>query len=398
MESSQKMLEILNDKCLYEILEQNCIDVDDLGEIGATCTHLQEIAHQIFRKKFKLIDDNNNIVMAEWPVEKLVKCLRHFGDHFTTFRLDGQNYRVPRLLANYCKNIVDLKGNFVCDLGLKMFYSKLEQLEHNRGRFDGVNQFLDNSSLRRLSLAYCEANLPEKRLSQLEYLKLFRVSLFPGNIITFSQQNDQIASLEIWFSDDLFVHAFQHLVNLKELIYMFDHSDKEPATLTGFENLTKLATLRVQMSTDSTLKVLNALRAANAPLTSLTMTYIRSNYQVIPMICQFKKIRTLHFEYDRKKYSSQEYIHSVNGQGLQQIINDLPQLADIGCESDDIQVADILEAIQNAKQLQRAYFKIEVSDYEQESANIRAISALASKRRIYVKIEFFDRLVSAPDE
>lgn len=394
MESSINMLEKLDDHCLYEILEQKCIDIDELCELKETCPHLEGIAVRAFRKNFKQTDENNNSVMTSWPLEKIVKCLRHFGEHFTTFCLDGHDCSVPRMLADYCQNIVNLQGNSVCDIALKGFYSRLEQFDHSRGRFDGSSLFDDSSALTHLTLAHCEAVLPDQCLSQLKHVKLVRVQLHPENLVKFAQQNDQISSLEVSNINDSFQGAIEHLVNLKELTYMFNAADREPTTFACFEGLTKLEILKVHLSTESIRNVLNALHTANAPLTSLTMTYSKSDQQVIETICQLKGIRTLHFEYDRRISFRTNYIHSVNGRDLQQIGDQLPHLSDLVCESDDVNVRDILMAIKNAKHLERAHFKISEFDYERESENIQDISALASKRQIFVTIEIFDRLVS----
>lgn len=201
----------------------------------------------------------------------------------------------------------------------------------------------------------------------------------------------------MWLVNDYLMDAIQHLIELRALTYMFneDHHNEEPTTFTYFKHLKKLETLRVQISTGAICNILSALHRANAPLTSLTMTYNASNKQIIDTICDnyCKFISKLHFKYDRASHH-EDYIHNIDGEDLQKIINHLPQLTDIGCESDDIKVADILQALQTSNELRTAYFKIDVFDFEREYSNIRSISELARCRMMNVTIEICDKMVS----
>lgn len=392
--SSKSILHQLNLNCLYLILEQNCLDIDDLGEVNSTCVQLQAIAQRIFRNKFRQIDENNNDVMASWSAEKMAKCLRNFGENFTTFCLDGHEYRVPRQLAQYCNNIVSLSGNLYCDPGMKRLYSNLQHLEHSGGTFIPWLLFNEDSPLKHLSLTRCPAILPEYRMSQLEHVKLIRTTLYSENMQTFALHNQQISHLEISSVNGYFLEAIQLLVNLKELTYIFKETNNEPTNLTPFQALSKLERLIVQLSPDGIWKIVSALHTANAPLTHLKMICNRANKGIIRAICKCKGIQLLHFSYDRKHPYRSEYFHTVNGEDLLDIVKNLPQLTNIGCESDDIRIEDILQALKTSKQLQQAYFKIDVNDYEREWTNIEDIAELARKRQISVTIEVFDRLVS----
>lgn len=392
MDPSQNnnILEALNVDCLYEILLQNCFDIRDLVEIASTCTQLQWIAQQVFCVKFNHTNHCNG--MENWPPEQLKDYFRHFGQFCVSFdaqMLTNNSYAVLQLLTIYCKKLVNLR---CCSLGAiefaesKELFSRIVELEYCCGSFEAAHLFDDSSPLQKLTLFNCDAELPERHLSQLFHVKLKSAKLFSKNFASFCQQNQQLLSLELRYisrSEKCLekLNRTELLMKFKNVPYYLD-SLRELSIYPSIENLKNLNKLAIFNSgLPQIYLTLKAVLTSNAPL---KIFILRSSFIdaaiVNDLICRLKDIEQIDLFHRGR-------LQEFNYQYVIQIINNLPHLKDIRLRYCNMKISEMHSILQNSNQLCSAMFVIDEFDYyARKYWNFKAISTLANTQNARVQI------------
>lgn len=415
MESSHHILEYLNDDCLYEIIRQDCIDIDDLIEVALTCTRLQYIAGQVFRTKFR--NHNHFENMRFWTLEQLATFLRLFGEFCRTFVIDWEQMKsftdvgaVLRLLTEHCKSLVSLKLfredsteylRFVANPTLRDSVDSVELpklVDFSHLKFDA------HLPLEVLKIHNCRAEIPEQHFPQLQVVVLCRVWLRQQNVDQFFKLNPQIIRMK--YSPDI-LHlqslgdAMKYLVNLEELTYLtgkaacgYYDGDTNHAC---FEQLKKLRWLRIETSDRDTCSILNALHKISAPLESLNVVIFQRTMEVsvnllINTICQFKSIKQLAMKHFRSGMEN-----DFQGRHLIQLVDNLPQLEHISCSSSGITFRNISDMLRQPNQLQSVFFKIVANGPLTDHPAIELVANRVKSRNMRAEIVVLYKVGSKTD-
>lgn len=373
---SQNTLNALNYDCLYEVVQQNCINIGDLVEIASTCTQLQAAAAQVFRIKYK--EQNCARRMSRWSNEKVDRFLKLFGSYcekFTTHFFEDPESVQP-LVLKYSENLKYLGWTGNCNEGHKQLFAKLVGLEHHSGKFEGNALFDSNSPIEKMQLWNCEVELPQQLLPKLQHVILQQTKMSAENITGFCQQNPQLLSVEL---NQIQVTSrstvvIDQLKNLEKLTYIVGYVSEH---FLSFANLGKLKEINLKVSCDNTVDIMNALHKAKAPLESVQLVYfsIHTEVNMSDLICQFSGIKYLRFR------------SSMDGQDLLRIISSLPQLEDIDCESLRIKMVHIRNMLRHSNKLKSASFNVWEFDYVNEYSYLSEISAIARNSSIAVRID-----------
>lgn len=397
MESSQRTLTWLIDDCLYDIFISANIDICDLVEIASTCKRFRKIARQVFEAKFKRADYFSR--MHTWSMEKIISFFMCFGEFCEMF--DTRHIRCPvstllHLLAKYCTNLVHLRWCAVNKYGsiaqtidyrqLEKVCSQLVQYDYFGGTSEGLRLFDENSPLKTLQLYYFPngAQLPELHLPQLRHVKLAEFPIVKSN--NFFMLNNQITRLEL--RDIRSCHngledAIGHLVHLEELTYTEYNRPHYFSTYAGFKNLTKLRQLQIHAPITSTVRILNAMHAANVPLESLILANLNINIEIIDAICQYQSIKQMRV-CDGVYLGSRKLSYRQN---LVQLVTTMPELKHFYCESGALEVDDMCNILGHSNQLESARFVIATCpNCEKKYSNVGSIPAVAKTRNIRIDI------------
>lgn len=404
MDSSPNILEYLNDDCLYEIMKQKCIDINDLMEMAATCERLEYIAQQVFCNKFRNKDHFEE--MKLWTLDRLAMFLRLFGQFCRTIAIDWEQMksftdinRVLHLITKYCKSLVSLKlfredaTEYLSFVSSTRSRTELKTVEMPKVVDFSRLKFYPDLPLEVLKLHNCQVEIPEQHFSQLKVVVLCRVWLRQENVDQFFKLNPQIVRMK-YAPDVLNLQslgdAIKHLVNLEVLTYLtgkaacgYFHSDTDN---TCFEQLKKLRWLRIETSDRDTCNILNALHRISAPLGSLNVVLFHRTIEVsvnmlINTICQFKLLKELMIMHFRSGMAN-----DFQGQHLIQLIDNLPLLEHISCSSSNINFRDISDMLEQPNQLQSAFFKIAPRGPLTDLPTIESIATRAKNRKIRTEI------------
>lgn len=397
MDLLNKSFESLDNDCVREILARDDIDIAGLVEIASTCTRFQELAQQIFPFKFAQINHWEN--MENWPLEKVERYLRYFGENCYTFDVSftANPDTVLRLLKLHCKNLVHLRCTGYDHIGfieLKQLFSKLVQYEQSFGLFVALCVFGKNSPLEKLALNNCTVYFPEQRMPNLRHIKLNSVSLNKENCNKFLQLNPQIRRLELYDPcSTININIIAQLENLEEFLYFTDlHIIKNSQSLFAcFGFLTKLKKFQLRASNSCMFHILDGLQFANAPLESLSLESNELHLSIVQKICENKNIKQL-------KLRATSTVRVFEQQKLSDIVMNMPQLEHIHC--DTIKIEDVYGVLRDSTHLNSAFFVVRLPNLDRDySAIIWNISQTSKSRNIRVDIEIlsYENVVSEQD-
>lgn len=381
------MNEIIDDYCLYEIFMDKCINIKDLAEIASTCPDFLRVAQRVYKSKFKKVEHYEE--MENWTLSEMETYLQCFGEFIEEF--DTNSFKDPidvlYLLAKHCQYLVKLRcvGSLDIDFRkLKMLCSKLEEFEYCNGTFEGRHVFGNKSPLKKLTLYNCDAVLPKWQLPNLKDVKLQLV--YQVGISKFFKRNPQISHLVLCCMNYNF-NAIKYLANLED--FSFRAGFDEIMTFKGFEHLKTLKRLSLNgASTECIYEVLDGLQKAKAPLDSLTMHHYDINSEIITKICEFKTISVLTFKCELAS-------RDLDSNFLIRIINNLPQLKEIICDSVLFEVSVAHKLLINfSHKLQSAFVKVDLFNYERDFLDMNAISTISRETKIRVELHTLLGVVS----
>lgn len=391
MDFSQHILEALNDDCLIELLVQKCLGIGDLVQVAATCERLEGIAKRAFRIKYRR--NNNFDEIINWSLGKIQTFFQLFGALCETFDLLAFNNHNDRdeiayLAAYYCKNVLNFRcfgWNNIPISQLKMLSSKVVNFE-SFGNIRGRILLEDNSTMQQLRMFFGTIDLPQKHFPKLLHLKLDYVRVTQENIARFFELNPQLKKVELidspmnctgYHLED----GIKHLVNLEELAYLKMSIKSQFKSYNCFENLKNLKKVRLWGEKMNMFNILNAMQRGNVPLESLWLDCIvQEEYRddgIIALICNFKGIQQLILK------------QQITGRQLVQLIDNLPQLKDIQCELETVNINELTHALQKGKQLRSAtigmcrYHTLDENEYY---SGLESISNIAKDRNIRVQM------------
>lgn len=275
-ESLERMLDLLNNDCLYAILMQAPIGIDELLNIAQTCDRLEVVAKMAFRSKYR--DQIYRVQIPDyWTLQKIEAFFRIFGDCCKQFWLLTRPFKVTsavilwEIIAKYCTAVVDIKisgGTLPEAMKFRSIFSKLEVLRMETSTIDLTKIFDTNKNVKVLELHECEITLPSKTFPELKELVLKQCSNrgSSNSVKRFFQRNPQLVQLDMTLNkfERTFriTDAIKHLVNLEKLTWVWDDEVKIADSLLEvhhFGNLTKLTNLIIRDHADAQ----NCLLTAN---------------------------------------------------------------------------------------------------------------------------------------
>lgn len=378
-------LELLDDDCVREILARDEIDVEEMLEIASTCARFQQLAQQIFPLKFVQI--NHWDKMENWPLEKVERYLRYFGENYSTFDVNftPKPDAVLRLLKLHCKNLVNLRCSgygHIAFIELEQLFSRLVQYEQSFGLFVALRLFGKKSPLEKLALNNCTVYFPERCMPKLQHIKLNAVQLKHENSKKFFQLNPQIIRLEVYDPcSTINLNNIAQLENLEEFLYFTDLRTNKNThqALACFRSLIKLRKLQLRASNNCILQILEGLLLGDAPLESLSLEFIELHISIIQKICKNKSIKQLQL---RVSSTARPFEQCK----LMEIVSNMPQLEHIHC--DTIKIEDVHGVLRDSKNIHSALFIVRLPNLDRDySTIISDISQISRARNILVDIE-----------
>lgn len=383
-QSSQPTLHALDDECLFELFT-HFTDIEDVLELGSTCKRFLGIAQKVYCSKFQKIDHSGQMIC--WPIKKIERYLKHFGEFCETF--DSNDSKELCLLGKYCKNLTKLRCNsqWTCNKHLKSIFPNLVEFETSGDFYYGAELFGDNSPLQKLTLVDCDVTFPAKHFPNLRHVELKAITWYSSATIdNFFKLNTQITRLELCHGTQL-KSAVRHLENLEEFTYLIDEYAAE-GDYEGLKNFTKLKKLTLNMWKDeyepdarAVRKVLLALWRANPPLEHLTLdAFVDFSYTAFA-ITRFPALRTLVLKEISCSMLDEDDEELVS-------IGRIAQMEHIICEAPVLSLRLIRVFVDYSREkLRSALFIISPdSPYQCETPELEEISAIADERELNVEI------------
>lgn len=288
MHSYQRMLDLLDDDCLYEIFKKDTIDLEDLLRIAETCKRFQNVAQLVYRSKYR--GPGYRVQIPDyWSLQRMESFFRIFGGSCNRFWLMNRPYKhtsidvIWEIIAKHCTALVDIKvssGNLPESPRFHSMLSKLEILRMDSSLCDLNILFAANSQLIMLDLYECNLRFPSKRLPKLLEITLKQCyNLGSANSMRrFFKQNSQLLYLDMtlnYFERNFrMTNAIKYLVNLEKFKWIWNDDVNIMDSLSEVHHFERLGRLRNLIIRED-LNALNHLMTANVTRESL-------NVQLIP--------------------------------------------------------------------------------------------------------------------
>lgn len=325
-QSSHHILNILYDDVLRMIFEDPRYDLRQLVAIANVCTQFQRIAGDIFTARYKGIT-----VHREMNCPPIADFLHAFGTLVSTIDLTATCAPITlRLVLNHCEDVEEIACTF------------------NNGN----------------------CNLPQLRCPRLTRLSLSDTYDMQTTVPFFAlnPQLEQFTLDQVNISFG-FEEIFRHLPNLTAVC--LTSVDATWNDVKSFGQLKYLKSLRLEnVPVEAIQRILNVLLAGEVHLERLDLDVeSNNNIDLVRSICQLKSIKQLR-------------INLIDDSSLMYLCRNLKHLCEITVMWGDVTIQGLRNALNQSKQLKKAWFHTMPSDDTINADDIDAIEMMRAKRTI----------------
>lgn len=193
--SSQQMLNSLNDDCLLEILLKDNIGAKDLLNIATTCSRLQSIAIRAFRAKYS---EGLDFDTTFWTLQKIEQYFEVFGASCKAVNMLWKKSQdiILKLIEQHCTELAQIRfgGPILYNpIATKSLFSKVPIIIFEQSDTHDYLTFLDsNCELEQLICSKCIVKLPAQRFEKLIHLRMENCEFDDIQLQRFRELNPQL--------------------------------------------------------------------------------------------------------------------------------------------------------------------------------------------------------------